>query len=84
MMDEGLLQAKLVLEENQVLVSHMEVLELKMKDKEQAYVQEVAKLTRKCIQSETDKSFLESDFNQIQVNQILDAACELLLELVFV
>ncbi|XP_063719017.1 centrosomal protein of 89 kDa-like [Symsagittifera roscoffensis] len=41
-------------------------MEQKQKDQHQGYVQEVARLTRKCIQLETDKSFLESDFNALQ------------------
>ena len=51
-----------------MLVNHVEVMEQKQKDQHQAYVQEVARLTRKCIQFETDKAFMESDFTHLQVN----------------
>ena len=62
-------QAKLVLEENEIVIAHLETLQQKMKDQHHAHIQEVARLTRKCIQLEADKVLYENDFNELHVNK---------------
>ena len=58
-------QAKLVLEENNILLEQLNVERSKTKQQQEGHKNEVVRLTRKIVAAEADKAYYESEFQEL-------------------